>query len=98
MSSRRTGMLATPLRGASIAEFRPPAHDELLELGAHAVLDRRLLVALERRPPDLAGPLGRVAPAHPRPAIEVLGRGEQRPVEALAEALERVHGAEEVTS
>ncbi len=59
---------------------------------------RRLLVLLERLRVDLGGALGGVAAAQALPALEVLGRGEQRAVEALAEALQRVHRAEEVAA
>src|ERR1019366_2447651 len=87
-----------PKTATSVTGLGAPANDELLERRAHALVDRRLLVALERRAPDLAGPLGGVAAAHPRPAGEILRRGQQRAGEALAKALERVHGAEEVSA
>src|SRR5205085_7450677 len=80
----------------SVAELRPPPAHVLPELGVHRRIDRRLLVLLDRLAPDLPRALGRVAAAVARPAVEVLGRAQQRPVEALAEALERVHRAEEV--
>src|SRR5579863_9508605 len=83
---------------SSVAELRAPPRHKLLELGAERVVERRLLVGLERRSPDLAGALGRVAAAVSAPAVEVLSRREQRAVEALAEALERVHGTEEVAA
>src|SRR5579871_2530614 len=84
--------------GPSVAELGTAARHELLELGANGAVHRRLLVALERRAPQLGGAGRRVAPAVARPAVEVLGRGQERPVEALAEALERVRRAEEVAA
>src|SRR5450631_3777627 len=81
---RRASRAATQKEDASVPELGAPANDELLERRAHALIDRRLLVGLERLAPDLAGPLGRIAAAHPRPAVEVLGRGQQRAVKALA--------------
>src|SRR4051812_2141494 len=80
----------------SIAQLRTAARHVLPQLRVDRVVDRGLLVLLERLAPDLARALGRVAPAVALPAVEVLRRAQQRPVEALAEALERVHGAEEV--
>src|SRR6478752_9390383 len=81
-----------------VAELRPAAYDVGVQLGPDPVVERRLLVLLERRPPDLAGPRGGVARPEPVPPLEVLGRREQRPVEALAEPLERVRRAEEVAA
>src|SRR5207244_7382797 len=57
---------------------------------------RRLLVLLERLLPDLGRAGGRVVGPVAVPALVVLGGGDERPVEAVAEALERVRGAEEV--
>src|SRR5919112_1233243 len=79
-----------------IAELRPAAGHVILELRADRVVHRRPLVLVERPAPDLAGARGGVAAALPLPAVEVLRRAEQRPVEALAEALQRVRRAEEV--
>src|SRR5919106_1516338 len=85
-----------PVYSALVAQLSAAPGDELLELGADALVERRLLVALERLAPDAAGPLGRVGAAVALPAVEVLRRGQQRAVEAGAEALQRVRGAEEV--
>jgi len=49
-----------------VAELRPAAYDVGVQLGPDPVVERRLLVLLERRPPDLAGPRGGVA--RPEPA------------------------------
>src|SRR6478672_13972292 len=81
-----------------VAELRPAAYDVGVQLGPDPVVERRLLVLLERRPPDLAGPRGGVARPEPVPPLEVLGRREQRSVEAVAEPLERVRRAEEVAA
>src|SRR5580698_8427326 len=86
----------TDFRRVSIPELDASPVNELRQLATDSVVDGRLLVALERRAPQLAGPGGRVARPLLRPAIEVLGRGEERAVEALAEALERVGRSEEV--
>src|SRR5690348_4479786 len=68
-----SGRLTAP---GSVAELGAPAHDELLELGADRIVERWLLVVLERRPPDLARARGGVAGATLGPAVEVLGRGQ----------------------
>src|ERR1700754_190931 len=73
----------------SVAELGTAAGDELLELLTDRFVERGRLVGVERLAPDLPGTLGRVLAAVARPAVEVLGRRQQRPVEALAEALER---------
>src|SRR3954451_25384398 len=86
------------ISAASVPQLRAPPRDVLPELLVHARIHRGLLVLLDRLALDLARALGRVAPAVARPAVEVLRRAQQRPVEALAEALERVHRAEEVPS
>src|SRR5665213_2805957 len=91
-----TSRAVSPAAAGSVAELAASARDELLQLRAHAVVERRLLVALERRAPQLGCACGRVAAAVSAPAVEVLRRGQERAVEALAEALERVDGAEEV--
>src|SRR5438445_5302410 len=83
---------------ASVAELLAPPVDVGLQLVLQVSLHRRLLVLLERLLRDLARPHRRVAPTVARPALVVLRRREQRPVEALAEALERVHRAEEVAA
>src|SRR5207249_1741972 len=75
-----------------------PARHVLGQLCLDRRVERRLLVALQRPPPDLAGAGRRVVTAVALPALEVLGRREQRPVEAVAEALERVHGAQEMAA
>src|ERR1700730_11935369 len=45
---------------ALVAELGPPAHDVLLELGPHRVVQWRLFVALDRGSPDLRRSRGRV--------------------------------------
>src|SRR5882757_5253991 len=81
-----------------VSQFARAALDEFAQLGAHGLFQRRLLVALEGRPPEsrcaVAGVVRAVAP----PALEVLGRGQGRPPEALPEALERVLRAQEVAA
>src|SRR5579872_3100333 len=44
----------------SVAQLGAPPRDELLELAAQRPVERRLLVALERRAPELGGARGRV--------------------------------------
>src|SRR5437660_8662261 len=80
----------------SIPQFGPAPVDERLQLPLQVGVDRRLLVFLERLLPDLGRPRGRVVAAVAVPALVVLGGGDERTVEALAEPLEGVHGAEEV--
>src|SRR5271154_6059782 len=63
-----------------VAQLGAPAHHELLELGADRVVERRLLVALQRGSPELAGAGRGVLGAALGPAVEVVGRGQQRPV------------------
>ena len=89
---------AASLRPRSVAELGAPPRDVAPQFAVHGVIEGRLFVALEGGAPQLTGPLGGVAAAVARPAIEVLGRGEQRPVEALAEALEGMRRAEEVAA
>src|SRR4051812_31307539 len=84
------------LRSLSVAELGAPAYDVLLELLAHGVVDRRLLVVLEPLLVDLPGPGGGVLGAVAHPALVVLRGVEERSVEAGAEQLHRVHRAEEV--
>src|SRR5581483_5728490 len=88
---------ATNMR-ASVAKLGPPPVDERLQLLLQRRLQLRLLVLLERLPPDVRRARGGILAAVARPALVVLGRREQRPVEALAEPLERVRRAEEVTA
>src|ERR1700735_5005438 len=95
---RRSSSAASTDSRASVAQLGAPADNELLELGPDRIVERGLLILLERRPPYLAPARGRVPRAALRPTIEVLGGGEQRPVEALAEARERVGGAEKVAA
>src|SRR5215217_1030330 len=96
MRSRSSAYARSEIR--SVAELTAAAGDELLQLPADGLVDRRRLVGLERRAPDLRRAVGGVLAAVARPAVEVLGRGQQRPVEALAEPLERVGGTEEVAA
>src|SRR5205823_1073889 len=74
------------------------ACDVLGELSANGVVECGGFVLVERTPEDLACARGRVVPAAALPALEVLRRGEERPVEAGAEALECVLAAEEVAA
>src|SRR3954449_7077292 len=83
-------------RMPSVSQLGPAAIDVGLQLGADRLVERRLLVLLERALPDDLRARGGGEAAVALPALEVLRRGEQRTVEALAEALERVRGAEEV--
>src|SRR5947209_3571984 len=80
----------------SVAQLCATTADELGQLLAHRLVDRRGLKLFKRLAVDLSGPHRGVSGALALPAVEVLRGGEQRSVEALAEALERVHGAEEV--
>src|SRR5436190_19670894 len=82
----------------SVTQLLPAPVDERLQLRFQVRIDRRLLVLLQRLLPDLARARGRVVGAVAVPALEVLGGRDKRPVEAFAEALERVCGAEEVPS
>src|ERR1700716_4285062 len=81
---------------ALVAELGPAAGHELLELGPDRVIQRRRLVCLERLGADLAGPGRRVLAALLEPALVIRRRGQQRPVEELAETLPRVLRAEEM--
>src|SRR5215472_15135631 len=85
--------ITSPTVCISIPQFCPAPVDERLQLGFEVVLDRRLFVLLQRFLPELVRAGGCVAGAFVVPALEVLGGGDERPVEALAEALERVRGA-----
>src|SRR4029077_2021164 len=67
-----------------------------LELGLELLLDRWLLVLLEHLLPDVGRARRSVATPVPVPPLVVLGGRDERPVEALTEALERVGGAEKV--
>src|SRR5262249_24334514 len=80
----------------SMPQFCPAPVDERLQLRLQVGVDRRFLVLVERLVPDLVRACGGVVRAVLLPALEVLGRRDERPVEAFAEALERVCGAEEV--
>src|SRR5690242_9942204 len=96
---KRATRCAASSRGSRlVAQLGPPPDHELLQLGADGVVQRRRLIAVQRRAPDLTGARGGVPAALLGPAIEVLGGGQQRAIEALAEALERMGGAEEVPS
>src|SRR5579862_1417354 len=81
-----------------IAKLGAPSQHEFLKLGADSLVDRRGHVAVKRLTPDLGGPGGRVVATFPGPAFEVLGRGQERSVEALAKALERVCRAKEMSA
>src|SRR5437764_14389381 len=96
LSASLSAMVAPSAR--LVAELDPPPVDVLLQLVAHRRVERRRLVRRERLPPDLARPLGRVAAALRLPPLEVLGRGEQGPVEAGTEPLQRVRRAEEMAA
>src|SRR5450755_347627 len=61
-----------------ISQLGAPADHEFLQLRAQRVVERRLLVALQRRAPDLARAGRGVARTLLGPAIEVLRRGQQR--------------------
>src|SRR5687768_4668981 len=63
-----------------VAELRAAARDVLAQPCADALVERRLLVGIERLAPDPPGPLGGVGAAVSLPALEVLRRGEQRAV------------------
>src|SRR5215212_6104454 len=98
---RATRLAAAVQRGAGtalVAELGAPADDVRLELRPQLGIHRGLLVALERRLPDRGGALGAVAAAVALPALEVLRAREQRPVEAVSEARERVLCAEEMAA
>src|SRR5436190_5117491 len=82
----------------SVTQLLPAPVDECLQLRFEVRLDRRLLVFLERLLPDLACARSGVVGAVAVPALEVLGGRDERTVEAFAEALERVGGAEEVAA
>src|SRR5438128_5526798 len=79
-----------------IAELGRPPLDELDELLLDRLVERRPLVLVEHRPPPRGRAAGVVERAPTRPALEVVRRADRRPPEAVAEPLERVHGAEEV--
>src|SRR5207253_10639661 len=74
---------------ASVTELRASALDVLGELGANGIVECGSFVVVERTAEDVARTRGSVVPAAALPALEVLRRREQRPVEAGAEALER---------
>src|SRR2546421_7165172 len=88
--------ITSPTVCISIPQFCPAPVDERLQLPLEVGVDRRFLVFGKRLLPDLRGSCGGVVAAVAVPALVVLGGGDERPVEALAEALERVRGAEEV--
>src|SRR5947199_7696619 len=94
-ASRRS---PTPCSDPSVAQFGAAARHELLELLPQCGVHGRLLVALECRLPDGRRACRAVAAPVPRPALEVLRAREQRPVEAVAEALERVRRTQEVAA
>src|SRR5581483_1431682 len=84
--------------GDLVAELRSTPLDVLDELLLDGVVERGALVLLEERPPSLGGAVCVVGGALPRPPVVVVGRRDRRPPEAVAEALERVGSAEEVTA
>src|SRR5437588_12999793 len=75
-----------------VAQLAAAAGYEVVEFGADGGVKRRGLEPLERPAPDVPGPVGGVLAAQLQPALEVGGRGQQRAVEARAEALHRVLG------
>src|SRR3954468_12559980 len=83
---------------ASVAQLFPAPGDVVGQLLAQLRVDRGRLVLLQPLAPDLAGPRSRIPLAQPLPALEVLRRRQQRPVEAIAEPLERVRRAKEVSA
>src|SRR6266404_258956 len=87
--------ITSPTVVMSVSELRAPTVDVRLELVLQSLVDLRLDVLLERLLRDLRRARGGIPAAEAIPALVVLGRGEERPVEALTEALERVHRTEE---
>src|SRR5215469_7722194 len=87
--------ITSPTVCISIPQFCPAPVDERLQRRLEIGVDRRLLVFLEGLLPNLARAGSRIVGAVAIPALEVLRGGDERPVEALPEALERVGGAEE---
>src|SRR5205085_5148617 len=88
--------ITSPTTAISVAELRATPVDVGLQLVLQPLVQLRLLVLVERPLRDLRCARRGVFPAVAVPALVVLGRGEQGPVEALAKPLERVHRAEEV--
>src|SRR5207247_11160664 len=98
-AGNRAGVTAAPgRRGRLVAELAAAAGDEVVELGADGVVERRRLERFQLLAPDLAGPGGGVLAAQLEPALEVGGGGQHRAVEALAEPLHGVLRAEEVAA
>src|SRR5581483_4100472 len=87
--------ITSPTEVMSVSQFGSPAIDVRFQLGVEPLVERRPLVLLEGLLPDVRRPRRGVVAAVPLPALVVLGRADERPVEALAEALERVHRTEE---
>src|SRR4051794_39791503 len=91
-------LLLEVCRRDSVAELGPTSRDVRRELLTDRVVQRRRLVVGEDLAVDVAGPGGRVVAAVAGPALEVLRRRQDRPVEAVTEPLERVHRAEEMAA
>ena len=85
---------APPVRGSPSSSARRSTNST--SSSSIASSSGGLLVRLEQLGDPALGARGVVERAAARPAVDVLGRRDGRPPEALAEALERVLGAEEV--
>src|SRR4051794_10334744 len=94
----RRPTLRRPASEPSVTELGAAAVDEGLQLRLQVAGHLRLLVLGDGLLPDLVGPRGRVLAAVAGPALVVLGGRHERTVEALAEALQRVHRAQEVAA
>src|SRR5947199_6856088 len=80
----------------SVAQLAPAAGSVIGELLAHGVVERRGLVLLQLAVRELPGPLRGVLRPVAHPPVVVVRAVHERPVEAGAEALHGVRGAEEV--
>src|SRR3954454_19401871 len=83
---------------ASVPKLASPSVDVRAQLLFERAIDRRVLVLVERLSPDLGTARGCVAAAVSQPPLVVLGRGEERSIEARAEALQGVGRAQEVAT
>src|ERR1022692_3701646 len=81
-----------------VAELGAAAGYELLQFGLDRVVQRRLLVRIQRLGADLACPRRGVLAALLQPPLVVRAGRQQRPVEALPEPFHRVSGAEEMAA